>query len=1243
MKKLTDFLLMALLTSLLAPITLAYDLDDVITLKETKRCVGCDLRRANLEGAILYRAKLEGANLEGANLERANLEGANLEGAHLEGAKLYRANLEGANLERANLEGANLEGAHLEGAKLYRANLEGANLYRANLEEALLYKANLEGANFQNANLRKAIFWEANFINANLQEAKLYWTDFDGAKLIDTIVSKGDFLINLEKYRIWQRDFHSYLYPFWWRDEIRYRYRYRYRKRYSSPGILKIKFPVKTTTIKKNGSEYWNQFYGSSTKNYEITVDNVDSQADIIIKLYDSRYRLVKTVDKHSKGKKESLTWTTPQGKGKEDYYVNIQGKNLTENSYQLKVYEHFSKEDDISIPSSRNRSTNGPKNEAEIDEPVTLNGGGSTDPVKPPDFSLEELLNRANELKELGKYRPALELYKWALPHVQKTEDLKQEGDTISLIGEMHHKLGESKEALENYRQSLTIYKDKMNDKSLAGQTLINIGAVYSHLNQHEKALIYYQRSLELYQQANDQNGEGLAIGNIANTYYNLGQYKKALSHYEKALKIFQQVEDRQNEATVFANQGNTYLSQGQSKLALEKYQQAQTIFQEIGNAHGEALAFCGMGHVHTTLTQYQQALSRFQSCLTILEGYKALDNLWLVHAQLGFVYVRLNKPQKAGKHYRQAIKSIEALRTTLTSEASKLLFIQDKYYVYDEFIQLLLLLHKDYPDQGYDYDSLAIFEQKQGRKMIEELGKSNARRFARLPVNVADKERELEDQLAKIRADLINKMPDFKDEVELPEEINTLKERLDKIKQEQQEFHETLKEEHFGYYTMKYPKPAVLAELQNRILKKDEILLIYGVMEKNTVLWIVGKGYFDLMTLSESGESMLQKDVTAFLENIQTMQKAVKTASQLSYNRQQLRDWLQQKNDDTLPNLFNISHRLYQKLLPAKAREPLKQAKRIYVVPTGPLYGLPFEALVTHIDEETETPYYLIQDIAIAYLSSASLLKTLRNTKIRNKAKAPKPLLAFAHPNYPACPERKIQERSPDDFIGLRTFTYRQMVDDQCFRRLPETEEEVTEIAKSLKVPVDQALKLHEEASRETVLKLNKENRLDDYRFLVFAGHAVLQAETNGIAQPALVLSHEKLDENAYLTTKDVLGFQLNADFVTLSACYTGQGEHIKGEGIRGLTRAFMYAGTPAVSVTLWAVESQSAKSLSTGLFKYLSHSERKTPLAKALQQAKLELITGKGKVYESHPYFWAPFVIWGDGFSKPYKESE
>jgi CHAT domain-containing protein len=138
----------------------------------------------------------------------------------------------------------------------------------------------------------------------------------------------------------------------------------------------------------------------------------------------------------------------------------------------------------------------------------------------------------------------------------------------------------------------------------------------------------------------------------------------------------------------------------------------------------------------------------------------------------------------------------------------------------------------------------------------------------------------------------------------------------------------------------------------------------------------------------------------------------------------------------------------------------------------------------------------------------------------------------------------------------------------------------------------------------------------------------HGVLPGEIDQVTQSALVLSDN------FLTMADVFGLRLNAALVSLSACNTGRGTRVKGEGVMGLTRAFMYAGTPAVAVTLWSVESLSAKDLDIGFFRYLNTG---LPPARALQAIKVQMLQGDLGENYCHPYYWAPFVIFGDGLFK------
>jgi CHAT domain-containing protein len=376
-------------------------------------------------------------------------------------------------------------------------------------------------------------------------------------------------------------------------------------------------------------------------------------------------------------------------------------------------------------------------------------------------------------------------------------------------------------------------------------------------------------------------------------------------------------------------------------------------------------------------------------------------------------------------------------------------------------------------------------------------------------------------------------------------------------------------------------------------------------------------------MLTLDIS-EKALQAKVDAFRASPNTLIEAIKT--QPSWAMPNLAE-------DNLPSLRQASYDLYRLLMPEKAKTLLKNARTLYIVPTGPLYGLPFGALDTHNPAQHDTPHYLIQDYPIAYLSSASLLKTIRETERKESHRYP--FLAFADPQYPeTCPIKSAD--ATQTIQALRTEAYLKLAgsgDETCFTKsqeLPETKEQAETIAKRLNAPKDSnALQLSEKASRQNVFDFSDTKRLKDYQYVLFAAHAILPYEITRIKQSAIVLSNP--DTEGYLTMADAFALEMNADLVMLSACNTGRGEKIKGEGIRGLTRAFMYAGTPAVSVSLWSVESLSAKALSISLFKYLQAGKT---LAQALRQSKLDLMADEDFKMYQHPYFWAPFVVFGDG---------
>jgi CHAT domain-containing protein len=207
----------------------------------------------------------------------------------------------------------------------------------------------------------------------------------------------------------------------------------------------------------------------------------------------------------------------------------------------------------------------------------------------------------------------------------------------------------------------------------------------------------------------------------------------------------------------------------------------------------------------------------------------------------------------------------------------------------------------------------------------------------------------------------------------------------------------------------------------------------------------------------------------------------------------------------------------------------------------------------------------------------------------------------------------------------------------------RLPDTSAEIKHIANALGADPVSDVFLGERATEQQVKSMD----LSDRRVIAFATHALVPGDLDGLDQPALALSSPSIsgdNEDGLLTMGEILRLKLNADWVVLSACNTGAAEGKGAEAISGLGQAFFYAGTRALLVSMWPVETTSASKLTTGLFRYQQR-DPSLSRARALQKSALALIDGpglkdqaSGKIVASyaHPLFWAPFIIVGESAS-------
>jgi CHAT domain-containing protein len=355
-------------------------------------------------------------------------------------------------------------------------------------------------------------------------------------------------------------------------------------------------------------------------------------------------------------------------------------------------------------------------------------------------------------------------------------------------------------------------------------------------------------------------------------------------------------------------------------------------------------------------------------------------------------------------------------------------------------------------------------------------------------------------------------------------------------------------------------------------------------------------------------------------------------------------------------------LAHRLYAALL-APVAPGWQAARSLLVVPHGALGELPFALLVTEAasapaDRPGEAMFasyrsvpFLVRKAAITQLPSVAALTTLR--ALPPGAASRRSFAGFGDPwfNQRQAREAHNESRAGEvqvamatrGAIRLRAAPATETLGSATLSqlpRLPDTAEEVQQVALALKASPDADTFIGARASEHRVRTMN----LADRRVIMFATHGLVPGDLDGLQQPALALSAptvaDDADGDGLLTMDKILGLKLDADWIVLSACNTASGDGAGAEAVSGLGRAFFYAGARSLLVTNWPVETTSARLLTTHVFRRQAE-DAALSRAEALRGAMLDLIDGPGLTQGSrtlfsyaHPIFWAPFSLIGDG---------
>ena len=519
---------------------------------------------------------------------------------------------------------------------------------------------------------------------------------------------------------------------------------------------------------------------------------------------------------------------------------------------------------------------------------------------------------------------------------------------------------------------------------------------------------------------------------------------------------------------------------------------------------------------------------------------------------------------------------------------------------------------LHKQNPSKGYDIQALNASEKSRARGLLELLTEANADIRKGANPKLLAQEKQLQQQIEakeRLRLEIVNDK----------NKSNDAAERLEKEIQnhifEHKQLKAKIKQSNPKYAALKYPEPLNLNQIQQQ-LDKDTVLLQYSLGKERSYLWTVTPDSLDSYELPKREE--IETAANKFKE---LLKKCAKRQNELGINCH--KDLSAEEKAKDFQEITQAATEL-SKLIFAPVSGKLGK-KRLVVVADGALLEIPFAAL----SEPNQTNYQpLLVNRDIVNLPSISAI-AIHRSELKQRQAAPKTLAVLADAVFSNDDERvtgKPPALAPE--LNLTSSLLQQAarsLNRTGWGRLKGTRTEAEEILKLM--PSSQTLQAFDfDANYNWVT----DKRLKQYRFIHLATHGFAEPnnpELSGILLSAVDKQNKPLDR-VKLLLGDIFNLDWGADLVVLSACETGLGKGVPGEGLIGLTRGLMYAGAEHAVISLWQVDDTATSKLIPQMYKAIL--EKNLSPAKALRQAQLQMWQQKEW---RNPYYWAAFTSQGE----------
>ena len=884
------------------------------------------------------------------------------------------------------------------------------------------------------------------------------------------------------------------------------------------------------------------------------------------------------------------------------------------------------------------------------------------------PDGVAAALNNIGLVRENQGQYDRALQRYRESLALERREGNRTGIAQSLTNIANVHETRGDYRKALVQYREAVEIHRDLGNRASLAG-ALNNTGICYKNLGRYDEALAQYREALAIERELEDRGGVANALSNIGTLHVRQGRLVVALERFQESLRIKRQLGDPVGTAQTLAAIGDARVQQGRYERALSRYRESRSILEEIGDPSGVAMSFRQMGDIYRRQGRLEKARSSLQEALQLHQDLGEAPSVAATLTALGEVTAGEGRLQEALVRHREALR-INRQTGRRPEVAQSLYHIGALQLRRGETAEATRTLNRAVA-VAEDVRRNATSREARQSYLATQVDAYHALATAHARADrPRDALRAVERARARQLAERIADGPDAEGQPVSVPPVDSLRSILKST------------ETAVLYANATNQRPLLAV-----VVTRDSV--VTRELSQDSILAAVRRAFGEELTALRSRRGPLVTrprgaDGRAVGQNEPTSQRS--TGLHLAEALRLYRDLLTQPprvSESINPSgpdasLRDRSARLGRHLH-ALLLEPLRpfldETTQLTIVPSGMLGVIPFETL-TATDGR-----YLIEHVGIRYAPSLTVLRRL-------KARTPPPrnrtVLAFGGALYrpPPQPTQTAGEtpvvltegaadgaaaegppgrssrsgrsgnRESRDSTAVQTLDHTQQLLLRATRQLrrgrspaavyeqlgytywpdlPDTGREVRQIGR---ISGGGATVLTGRQVTESRLRLlSRTGKLDNYRWLHFATHGVAVAEAPDLS--ALVLSRvgasdSTADNDGFLTMHEIDDLRIRSDVTVLSACQSGLGPVVAGEGVVGLSHAFLRAGSRATLVSQWAVLDRSTRQFMTAVYRHARRSDRS--FAEAVAQVKRDFIAGHHGTANRDPLRWAPFVYYG-----------